>query len=220
MSTAAPTVAIVDDDPGVRVGLTRLLRAEGWDVRNFESAQALLGQAVSLQVDCLVLDVQMPGLDGLELQRRLAESGNTIPIIFLTGHGDIPMTVRAIKAGAIDFLTKPVSSETLVAAIRSAIDLAASRQRLEAETSELHQRVAALTPREREVLIGLTAGKLNKQIAADLGVVEQTVKFHRSRIMERMNVRTVAELMHIAARAGIHSPGAETPRTSEKAQTR
>lgn len=220
MSTPAPTVVLVDDDPGVRLGLTRVLRAEGWNVRAFESADAFLGQIDCLGVDCLVLDVQMPGLNGLELQRSLGESGNLVPIVFLTGHGDIPMSVRAIKAGAVDFLTKPVPSGTLVSAIQGAIDLAARRQRLETEASELQQRVAALTPREREVLVGLTAGKLNKQIAADLGVVEQTVKFHRSRIMDRLQVRTVAELMHIAARAGISSPTAGTPEMTARGPSR
>jgi len=220
MSAAVPTVVLVDDDLGVRNGLTRVLRAEGWDVRTFESAEAFLTQLTRGGADCLVLDVQMPGLDGLELQHRLGESGCMIPIVFLTGHGDIPMSVRAIKAGAIDFLTKPVSSQTLVAAIRGAIDLTARRQRSEAETSELRRRVAALTHREREVLIGLTAGKLNKQIAAELGVVEQTVKFHRSRIMERMQVKTVAELMHVAARADIRASASGELRKPVESPTR
>jgi len=205
MKTGVPTIFLVDDDAGVRTGLMRVLREEGWIVRTFESAEAFQGCSDRSQADCLVLDVQMPGLDGLELQRRLAEDGATTPIVFLTGHGDIPMTVQAIKAGAIDFLTKPVPSPTLVAAIRSALDLAARRQRADVEVADLRQRVASLTPREREVLAGLVAGKLNKQIAADLGVVEQTVKFHRGRIMERMQVNTTAELMHVAARAGFEA---------------
>ena len=151
----------------------------------------------------------MPGLDGLELQRRLAAAGESLPIVFVTGHGDIPMSVRAIKAGATDFLTKPVQAEALVAAVRAAIEQDASTRR----GAGRHRRscgnaLASLTPREREVLAALAAGKLNKQIAADLGVVEQTVKFHRARIMERMQAKTVAELMHIAGRLGI---GAATP---------
>jgi FixJ family two-component response regulator len=202
------TVCLVDDDPGVRTGLTRVLREEGWNVRAFDSAEAFMAQADPFQAACLILDVALPGLDGLELQRRLAESGRVLPIVFLTGHGDIPMSVRAIKAGAIDFLTKPVHSEELIAAIRTAIDQVAQQRQAEAETADLRQRFASLTPREREVLAGLAAGRLNKQIAADLGVVEQTVKFHRSRIMERMQARTIAELMHVAARVGIGTPPA------------
>ena len=150
-----------------------------------------------------MLDVTMPGLDGLELQRRLAAAGESLPIVFVTGHGDIPMSVQAIKAGATDFLTKPVRADVLVAAVRAAIEHHASVRQALAETAELRQRLASLTPREREVLAALTAGRLNKQIAADLGVVEQTVKFHRARIMERMQAKTVAELMHIAGRLGI-----------------
>jgi len=145
----------------------------------------------------------MPGLDGLQLQVRLVAAGRRLPIVFVTGHGDIPMSVRAIKAGAADFLTKPVRAETLVAAVRAAIEQDASARRTRADTDRLRKRLDALTPREREVLAALAAGKLNKQIAADLGVVEQTVKFHRARIMERMQAKTVAELMHIAAQLGI-----------------
>ncbi len=155
-----------------------------------------------------MLDVTMPGLDGLELQHRLAAAGESLPIVFVTGHGDIPMSVRAIKAGAGDFLTKPVQAQVLVAAVHAAIDHDASVRQALAETAELRQRLASLTPREREVLAALAAGRLNKQIAADLGVVEQTVKFHRARIMERMQAKTIAELMHIAGRLGI---GAATP---------
>ena len=150
-----------------------------------------------------MLDVTMPGLDGLELQRRLAEAGRSLPIVFLTGHGDIPKSVRAIKAGAADFLTKPVPAQVLIAAVHSAIGEGAAARQAQAQTQILRQRLQSLTPREREILEALTAGRLNKQIAADLGVVEQTVKFHRARIMERMQAKTVAELMHIAARVGI-----------------
>jgi len=203
MNTTGPTVALVDDDAGVRTGLARILREEGCEVRTYESGEAFLTHCDASTVDCLILDVQMPGLDGLEVQRRLGESGHATAIVFLTGHGDIPMSVRAIKAGAVDFLTKPVTAQALMSTLRTAIDVAAGRRVAEARAAELRQRIAALTPREREVLAGLVAGKLNKQIAADLGVVEQTVKFHRSRIMERMRVKTVAELMHLAALAGV-----------------
>jgi FixJ family two-component response regulator len=150
-----------------------------------------------------VLDVDLPGIDGLELQRRQSVSEPALPIVFLTGRGDIPMSVRAIKAGAVDFLTKPVETAALIRAIRVAFDQAAAERVARSETAELRQRFDALTPREREVLAALVAGRLNKQIAADLGIVEQTVKFHRAKIMERMRAKTVAELMHVAARLGV-----------------
>ena len=197
-----PSVFLVDDDPSVLKALSRVLREEGWSVETFESAEAFLARREKSADGCLVLDVTMPGLDGLELQRRLAAAGESLPIVFVTGHGDIPMSVRAIKAGATDFLTKPVRADVLVAAVHAAIDQHASIRQAMAETAELRQRLASLTPREHEVLAALTAGRLNKQIAADLGVVEQTVKFHRARIMERMQAKTVAELMHIAGRLG------------------
>jgi FixJ family two-component response regulator len=199
----AQTVFLVDDDPGVLKALSRILRADGWSVATFESAEAFLARPDLGGDGCLVLDVTMPGLDGLELQRRLAAAGQELPIVFLTGHGDIPMSVQAIKAGARDFLTKPVQAETLVVAVRTAIEQGAATRRALADTADLRQRLASLTPREREVLAAVAAGKLNKQIAGNLGVVEQTVKFHRARIMERMQAKTVAELMHIAARLGI-----------------
>ena len=210
-TVARPRIFLVDDDASVLRALSRVLREEGWSVETFESAEAFLARRDPNAEGCLVLDVTMPGLDGLELQRRLAAAGESLPIVFVTGHGDIPMSVRAIKAGATDFLTKPVQAQVLVAAVRAAIDHHASMRLASAETAELRQRLASLTPREREVLAALAAGRLNKQIAADLGVVEQTVKFHRARIMERMQAKTIAELMHIAGRLGI---GATTPPTA------
>jgi FixJ family two-component response regulator len=197
------TIFLVDDDPGVLKALSRVLREDGWRVETFESAEAFLARSALDSPGCLVLDVTMPGLDGLELQRRLNEARHLLPIVFVTGHGNIPMSVQAIKAGATDFLTKPVKGEALVAAVRAAIDQDTSVRLTRANTTELRQRFASLTPREREVLAALAAGKLNKQIAGDLGIVEQTVKFHRARVMERMQARTTAELMHIAARLGI-----------------
>ena len=206
--TGTATVFLVDDDPGGRRSLSRVLREAGFDVQAYESAEAFVARPDATSRGCLVLDVAMPGLNGLDLQSRLAQARPSMPIVFLTGHGDIPMSVRAIKAGAADFLTKPVASETLIAAVRAAIDQDAVARKADAETAELTKRFASLTAREREVLAALVAGKLNKQIADDLGVVEQTVKFHRARIMERMQARTVAELMHMAARLGIGSPAA------------
>jgi len=194
-------VFLVDDDPGVRRSLSRVLREEGFEVRSFESAEAFLARPDATARGCLVLDVTMPGLDGLALQRRLSEDGPTMPIVFLTGYGDIPMSVRAIKAGAADFLTKPVTSAALVAAVRAAIEQDSTVRQSADDAADLARRFTSLTTREREVLAALIDGKRNKQIAADLGVVEQTVKFHRARIMERVGARTVAELMHMAARA-------------------
>ena len=200
---ATETVFVVDDDAGVLKALSRLLRAEGWRVETFESAEAFLERRGPETPGCLLLDVNLPGIDGLELQRRLAEAVSALPIVFMTGHGDIPMSVRAIKAGATDFLTKPVRAAALVVAVRSAIDQDAAARQAAKDTAELRRRLSQLTPRERAVLDGVVAGRLNKQIANDLGIVEQTVKFHRAHLMERMQARTAAELMIIAARLGI-----------------
>jgi FixJ family two-component response regulator len=194
-----------------------VLREDGWRVEAFESAEAFLARSDREAEGCLVLDVTMPGLDGLELQRRLAAAGATLPIVFISGHGDIPMSVRAIKAGATDFLTKPVEAKTLVVAVRAAIEQHAAMRRAVADAADLRERLASLTSRERDVLAELAAGKLNKQIAADLGIVEQTVKFHRARIMVRMRAKTAAELMHIAGRLGIGAataPRSTTPPTA------
>ena len=207
----AETVYLVDDDPGVRKALSRVLREDGFGVEAFESAEAFIERPGDGRGGCLVLDVSLPGLDGLELQRRLAEAGQALPIVFVSGHGDIPMSVKAIKAGATDFLTKPIEAKALLAAVRAAIDQHRAARAVQAEAAKLRERLASLTPREREVLAALVAGRLNKQIASDLGVVEQTVKFHRARIMERMQARTVAELMHFAAHLGI---GAKPPPSS------
>ena len=200
---AVQTVFLVDDDPSVLTALVRLLQQVGWNVEAYSSAEAFLARPDPHRSGCLVLDVNLPGLDGLELQCRQAESVDPLPIVFLTGQGDIPMSVRAIKAGAVDFLTKPVEPQQLFRAVRAALDEDAVARAQQSAASDLRRRFETLTPREREVLAGLSAGRLNKQIAGDLGIVEQTVKFHRARIMERMQAKTVAELMHIAARLGI-----------------
>ena len=202
-SAPEATVYLVDDDPAVLKSLARLLRSEYWRVETFESAESFLGGWKATAPGCVVLDVDLPGLDGLELQRRLSEAGSAVPIVFLSGQGDIPMTVRAMQGGALDFLTKPVAAATLLSAVKTAIDrdMAAHRARLNA--GDLEQRFARLSKREREVLHAVTAGKLNKQIAAELGIAEQTVKFHRSRIMERTQAKTTAELMAMAGTLGI-----------------
>ena len=195
------TVFVVDDDAALARALARLLRIDGWSVETFESAEAFLERWNANALGCLVLDVNLPGLDGLALQARLRDAGESLPIVFLTGHGDIPMSVRAIKAGAADFLIKPVDGEALNVAIRGAIDQHIATRRLRADADVVRRRLEQLTPREREVLDGMVAGKLNKQIAFDLGIVEQTVKYHRARIMARMQAKSVPELMHIVARA-------------------
>jgi FixJ family two-component response regulator len=203
---AAPTIFIVDDDAVLRRALVRLLRADAWRTAEFASAEDFLLQRDPNAPGCLVRDVSLPGLDGLALQRRLAQDGPALPIVFLTGHGDIPMSVQAVKAGAVDFLTKPVAATSLLAAVRAGVERDALSRQAMAETESLRSRFASLTGREREVLAALANGRLNKQIAADLGIVEQTVKFHRTRIMERMQARTVAELMHMAARLQMSQP--------------
>jgi FixJ family two-component response regulator len=196
-------VYIVDDDPDVLNAMSRLLRVHGWRVETFDSAEAFLEGRDPQALACLVLDVTLPGLDGIELQRRLLETRQSMPIIFLTGHGDIPMSVQTMRAGASNFLTKPASAEDLRGAVRQAMDEEKLARRARGDADQLKQRLAALTPREREVLEAVAAGKLNKQIAGELGVVEQTVKFHRARIMERMQARSAAELMRMAAKLAI-----------------
>jgi FixJ family two-component response regulator len=202
-TSLAETIFLVDDDPGVLKALSRVLRQQGWHVETFASAEAFLARSHPTTEGCLVLDVTMPGLDGLALQRTLRETGHMLPIVFVSGHGDIPISVQAIKAGATDFLTKPVHVDVLLAAVRSAIDNDASTRAARADTAKLRARLDSLSPREREILKAVATGRLNKQIAGDLGIVEQTVKFHRAHIMERMQAKTIAELMHMAARLGL-----------------
>ena len=198
-----PTVFVVDDYAPVRSSISRLLRAAGFAVAAFASAEEFLAQYDPQTLGCLVLDLTMPTLNGLELQRILAKAGSILPIIFLTGTADIPKSVQAMKQGASDFLTKPVNDEDLLAAVRVAIEKNRARRRDEEEVSEIRARLATLTPREREVLEYVVAGKLNKQIADDLGTVEQTVKVHRARVMQKMRVQSVAELVRLTQRCGI-----------------
>jgi FixJ family two-component response regulator len=214
------TIFLVDDDPAVRKSLARVLRENGWTVEAYDSAEAFLARPTRSDGGCLVLDVTMPGLDGFQLQRYLTEEGQTLPIVFLTGDGDIQMSVRAMKAGADDFLTKPVNSKALLAAVRAAISSDISAREARAERAKLEQRLGTLTAREREVLAALVKGRLNKQIASDLGIVEQTVKYHRARIMGRMQARTASELMHIAARLGIEAAAAEKPHSADPLATK
>jgi FixJ family two-component response regulator len=201
--TDQPIVYLLDDEPEMLKALTRLLRARGLQVRGFTSAREFLGQALDARPACLVLDVDMPELDGLAVQERLRQRGSELPIVFLTGHGDIPMSVRAIKAGAEDFLTKPVNAADLLRAVRAALQRAAEQQAEQEELAALEQRLNDLTPREREVLGHVIAGKLNKQIAADLGTGEQNIKVHRGRLMRKMGMTSVAELVRAAERLGL-----------------
>jgi RNA polymerase sigma factor (sigma-70 family) len=198
-----PTVFLVDDEASVLKALSRLLRSAGLNVETFGSPQEFLQRHDSHAPGCLVLDVAMPGLNGLDLQRALAAKGTELPIIFLTGRGDIPMSVEAMKQGAVDFLTKPTNDEDLLAAVRAGIDKDRANRQAGAERSRIQQQLATLTPRELEVLHHIIAGKLNKQVADELGIVEKTIKVHRARVMKKMNVQSLAELVRVAEHAGI-----------------
>jgi FixJ family two-component response regulator len=198
-----PTIFIVDDDAAVRKGIARLLRSAGLSVAAFASPREFLEHHDPKAPGCLVLDVAMPGLNGLELQQSLLANGHELAIVFLTGHGDIPMSVQAMKRGAVDFLTKPVNDHDLLAAVRVAIEKDRLQRAERAEVADIQQRLATLTPRELEVLQHVITGQLNKQIAADLGTVEKTIKVHRARVLEKMHVHSVAELVHLAGRVGI-----------------
>ena len=200
---AKEAVALVDDDPSVLKGLRRLLAAAGFEVAAFDSPQQFLDRYVADTFGCLVLDVAMPGVNGMELQQQLAARDSTLPIVFLTGHGDVPMSVQAMKRGAADFLTKPVDEKDLLAAIQSALEKCRALRKARSETAEIEHRLATLTPREREVLTHIVAGKRNKQVAAELGTVEKTIKVHRARAMEKMQARSLVELVRLAERAGI-----------------
>jgi FixJ family two-component response regulator len=197
------TVFLVDDDAGVLKALARFLRVKGYAVRSYSSPHEFLAYHDPDVPGCAVFDVAMPGLDGLGLQQALAARGSARPIIFLTGKGDIPTSVRAMRAGAVDFLTKPVSEQSLLDAIARAEEQDGTSRRGQAEISAIQARITTLTPREREVLTHVVAGRLNKQIAGDLGTAEKTIKVHRGRVMEKLGVRTVADLVRIAEKIGI-----------------
>jgi len=199
---AQARVFIVDDDAAICAALARLLRLQGYAVSTFASAEAFLAEHDPRAWGCIVLDVALPGCDGLALQRLLEERGSSMPIVFLTGAADVPMCAQAMKRGAFDFLTKPIDGEVLFAAVADALrrDRELMRERAQREAAE--SRLATLTVREREVLAHVVAGRLNKQIAADLGTAEKTVKVHRARGMQKMHVRSVAELVRVMEQAG------------------
>jgi FixJ family two-component response regulator len=203
VSCNAPTLFVVDDDPSVRAALSLLLRSTGYNVETFASADDLLARRPFDGPGCILLDVQMPGLNGLDLQQVLSVTDRPLPIIFITGHGNIPMSVRAMKAGAVDFLTKPFNDEELLNAVARALSKSKREQLERNEVAEISGRLSTLTAREQEVFGRVVAGQLNKQIAADLGTVEKTIKVHRARVMQKMCADSLAELVMMAARAGI-----------------
>ena len=207
MASVRPTVFVVDDDISVRESLELLLADAGWRPELFSSAQEFLARPRSMGPSCLILDVNLPDLNGLELQRRIAGDRTDMPIIFITGRGDIPMTVQAMKAGAAEFLTKPFSIEILVDAVRSALER--SRASLDEKVSlqALRDRHASLSPREQEVMALVVRGQLNKQVGGALGISEITVKAHRGRVMHKMHAKSLPELVTIAARLGLETAG-------------
>jgi FixJ family two-component response regulator len=198
MTAPDPTIHVVDDDDSLRKAVMRLLKAAGYAVLGYSSVGAFMLARLRNTPGCIVLDVRMPGPSGLDLQAAFGELADPLPIIFLTGHGDIPMSVRAMKAGAVDFLTKPVQSEALLSAVRSALVRDAENRAARTSASELSVRYESLTQRERAVFALVVAGKLNKHISTKLGVSERTVKVHRAAVMEKMRVTSLAELVHLA----------------------
>jgi FixJ family two-component response regulator len=206
MSNATPIVFVVDDDISVRESLELLIRCAGWQPETFASAQEFLARPRLLVPSCLVLDVTLPGLNGLDLQKRIAVDRIDMPIIFITGYGDVPTTVQAMKAGAVEFLTKPFGDDVLLSAIRHAIDRSRAALGHEAEMRVLRDRYASLTPREREVMALVASGLLNKQVGSELGISEITVKAHRGQVTRKMKADSIADLVNMAARLRLVPP--------------
>jgi FixJ family two-component response regulator len=202
MSNALPIVFIVDDDVSVRESLELLVRNENWKPQTFASAQEFLNYPRTLAPSCLVLDLSLPDLNGLELQKQLAVEHSDMPIIFITGYGDVPKSVQAMKAGALEFLTKPLNTDALLSAIRNALQRSRLALAQNAEAQELRDRYASLTPREQQVMALVVSGLLNKQVGGELGISEITVKAHRGQVMQKMKAKSLAELVKIAANLG------------------
>jgi len=203
MDEHPPTCFVVDDDASVRRSLSFLINSLGYRVETFDCADAFLARERFRGVGCIIMDVKMPGMSGIELQEVLDRGDSALPVIFITGHGDLPMGVGAMKNGAIDFLAKPVEDEDLVAAIAVALRRCRNARKESASVAERRSRIATLSPREQEVLAHVITGRLNKQIAYELGIAEQTVKIHRSRIMKKLAVGSIVELVRLADKAGI-----------------
>lgn len=212
MSNATPVVFVVDDDVSVRESLELLIRCEGWHPETFDSAQKFLSRPTVPVPSCLVLDVSLPGLNGLELQKRVAAERSEMPIIFITGYGDVPTTVQAMKAGAVEFLTKPFNDDVLLSAMRQALERSREALNRESETRALRDRYASLTPREQQVMVLVVSGMLNKQVGGELGISEITVKAHRGQVMQKMRAGSLADLVKISAR--LHLEDAAGSRSS------
>ena len=204
---AAPLVFLVDDDASVRKSLARLVKTAGYEAELFASVRDFLARAPYDGPCCLVLDVRMPGLTGLDLQEALRVAGQRLSIVFITGHRDVPVSVKAMKAGAVDFLTKPVDAETLLEAIRQAVARTLTDRRRQARVTEIRGRIASLTPREAAVFALVVTGMLNKQIGSQLGIAEKTVKVHRARVMEKMRAGSLAELVRLADEGSVMAAG-------------
>ena len=215
VSRNSPIIFVVDDDISVREALGALIRLEGMEVQTFSSAQDFLAHPRTSAPSCMILDVSLPGLNGLELQKRISSEHRDMPIIFVTGYGDIPMSVQAMKAGAVEFLTKPVADQVLLNAIRNAVDRSRAVLARDEDLRSLKERYAQLTPREREVMAQVVVGSMNKQIAAELGISEITVKAHRGCVMRKMNADSLAELVMMASRLRLPRSAAAKPMTSK-----
>ena len=198
-----PPIHVVDDDEAARDSLSFLLGAAGHAVKTFDSAGAFLKALAGMAVSCVVTDIRMPGVDGLELMRRLTAEGHRFPVIMITGHGDVPLAVEAMKLGAFDFLEKPFDDDTMIAAINAALHRVETDSESERESSEIAERLHGLSPRERQVLEGLVAGRPNKAIGRDLGISPRTVEIYRAKVMEKMKASSLSELVRLAVRAGI-----------------
>ena len=217
MTEAPPIVFVVDDDPSVRRAIKRLVGSVGLQVELFGSAQEFMGSKHPDAPSCLVLDIRLPGISGLDFQPQLAEAGIRIPIIFITAHGDIPMTVRAMKAGAVEFLTKPFRDQDLLDAIQVALDRDRTRRQQELKIAALRERFESLTPREREIFPLVVSGRPNKQIAAALGTSEITIKVHRGSVMRKMQADSLADLVRMAGRLGLPAAQLSSNHTSSSA---